>query len=104
MRNGSLFSAVSIEKRIPPNHPLRRILPLANQPLHPLNGCFEMLYAREGKPSVPPEKLMLASLLQAFEGLRSERLLMGQRHNNLLIRWFLGLSPDDPIWNLTTYR
>lgn len=61
------------------------------------------LYASEGRPSVPPEQLLLASLLQAFYGIRSERLLLDQLHYNLLFRWFVGLSPDDPIWHPTTF-
>ncbi len=72
-RSGSLFSYVSIEERIPPNHPHRRIRPLAVYALHQLKGVFGDLYAREGRPSVPPEQLLLASLLQAFYGLRSAR-------------------------------
>ena len=102
-RSIALFSYVSIEERIPANHPLRRIRPLADQALHQLNGVFEVLYAREGRPSIPPEQLLLASLLQAFYGLRSERMLLEQLHYNLLFRWFVGLSPDDPIWHPTTF-
>jgi transposase len=102
-RNGSLFSYVSIEERIPPTHPLRRIRSLADQALTELHGIFEVLYAREGRPSVPPEQLLLASLLQAFYGIRSERQLLEQLHYNLLFRWFVGLSPDDPIWHPTTF-
>ena len=102
-RSGALFSYVSIEERIPPTHPLRRIRRLADQALAELQSTFEVLYAREGRPSVPPEQLLLASLLQAFYGLRSERLLLEQLHYNLLFRWFVGLSPDDPIWHPTTF-
>jgi transposase len=102
-RSSALFSYVSIDERIPANHPLRRIRLLAVQALHQLNGVFEVLYAREGRPSIPPEKLLLASLLQDIYGLRSERLLLEQLHDNLLFCWFVGLSPDDPIWHPTTY-
>jgi len=102
-RSGALFSYVSIEERIPPTHPVRRIRRLADQALAELHGTFEVLYAREGRPSVPPEQLLLASLLQAFYGLRSERLLLEQLHYNLLFRWFVGLRPDDPIWHPTTF-
>ncbi len=98
-RSGSLFSYVSIEERIPASHPLRRIRKLADQALDRLNPTFCELYAAEGRPSVPPEQLLLASLLQAFYGIRSERLLLEQLHYNLLFRWFVGLSPDDPIWH-----
>ena len=98
-RTGSLFSYVSIEDRIPASHPLRRIRKLADQALDRLNPTFCELYASEGRPSFPPEQLLLASLLQAFYGIRSERLLLEQLHYNLLFRWFVGLSPDDPIWH-----
>jgi len=67
-----------------------------------LNPTFCQLYALEGRPSVPPEQLLLASLLQVFYGIRSERLLLEQLHYNLLFRWFMGLSPDDVIWHPTT--
>jgi transposase len=102
-RSGSLFSYVSIEERIPASHPLRRIRKLADQALDRLNPTFCELYAPEGRPSVPPEQLLLASLLQAFYGIRSERLLLEQLNYNLLFRWFVGLSPDDPIWHPTTF-
>jgi transposase len=75
-RTGSLFSYVSIEERIPARHPLRRIRKLADQALDRLNPTFCQLYAFKGRPSVTPEQLMLASLLQAFYGIRSERLLL----------------------------
>jgi len=102
-RSGTLFSYVSIEERIPVSHPLRRIRKLADQALDRLNPTFCELYAAEGRPSVPPEQLLLASLLQAFYGIRSERLLLEQLNYNLLFRWFVGLSPDEPIWHPTTF-
>jgi transposase len=102
-RTGSLFSYVSIEERIPASHPLRRIRKLVDQALDRLNPTFCALYASEGRPSVPPEQLLRASLLQAFYGIRSERLLLEQLDYNLLFRWFVGLSPDDPIWHPTTF-
>jgi transposase len=102
-RPGSLFSYVSIEDRIPASHPLRRIRRLADQALDRLDPTFCQLYPSEGRPSVPPEQLLLAALLQAFYGIRSERLLLEQLDDNLLFRWFVGLSPDDPIWHRTTY-
>jgi hypothetical protein len=95
-RTDSLFSYVSIEERIPANHPLRRIPKLADQALDRLNPTFYKLYASEGRASVPPEQLLLASLQQAFYGIRSERPLLEQLHYNLLFRWFVGLSPNDP--------
>ena len=77
---GCLFSYVSIEERIPASHPLRRIRRLAEKSLDRLNPTFCELYAAEGRPSVPPEQLLLASLLQAFYGIRSERLLLEHLH------------------------
>lgn len=85
-RSGSLFFFVSIEDQIPSSHPLRCIRKLADQALDPLNPNFCQLYASEGRPSVPPEHLLLASLLQAFYGIRSERLLVEQLVYNLLFR------------------
>jgi transposase len=102
-RSGSLFSYVSIEERIPASHPLRRIRKLADQAFDRLNPTFCALYPPEGRPSVPPEQLLLASLLQAFYRIRSERLLLEQLQYNLLFRWFVGLGPDDLIWHPTTY-
>jgi transposase len=102
-RTCSLFSHMSIEERIPASHPLRRIRKLADQALDRLNPTFFSLYAAEGRPSVPPEQLLLASLLQAFYRIRSERLMLEQLQYNLLYRWFVGLSPDDPIWHPTTF-
>ncbi len=92
-RSGSLFSYVSIEERIPASQPLRRIRKLADQALDRLNPTFCALYAAEGRPSVPPEQLILASLLQAFYGIRSERQLLEQLNYNLLFRWFVAWVP-----------
>jgi transposase len=89
--------------RITSSHPLRQIRKLAAQGLDRLNPTFCRVYALEGRPSVPPEQLLLASLLQAFYGIRSERLLVEQLDYNLLFRWFVGLSPDDAIWHPTTF-
>lgn len=98
-RTGSLFSSISIKDRIPASHPLRRIRKLADQAFDRLNPSFCQLYASEGRPSVQPEQLMLASLLQAFYGIRLERLLLEQLNYSLMFRWSVGLSPDDPIWH-----
>jgi hypothetical protein len=94
---------LSIEERIPARQPRRPIRKLADQALDRLNPTFGKLYAAEGRPSVPPDQLPLASLLQAFYGIRSERLLLEQLHDNVLFRWFVGLSPDDPIWHPTPF-
>ena len=103
-RSGYLLFYVLIEERVPASHPLRRVRDLADQALDRLNPTFCELYASEGRPSVPPEQLLLASLLlQPFYRIRSERVLLEQLHYNLLFRWFVGLSPDDAIWHPTTY-
>ncbi|MEX0752698.1 MAG: IS5 family transposase [Xanthobacteraceae bacterium] len=100
---GRLFSYVSPEARVPLNHPLRRVRELVRDVLRDLNGGLARLYAREGRPSIPPEQLLSALLLQVFYGIRSERQLMEQLDYNLLYRWFVGLSPDDPVWDPTTF-
>jgi transposase len=100
---GGLFSYVSPEKRVPAHHPLRRIRALVRDVLKELSGSLGKLYSREGRPSIPPEQLLSALLLQAFYGIRSERQLMEQLDYNLLYRWFVGLSPDDPVWVPTVF-
>jgi transposase len=76
---------------------------LADQALDRLKPSFCRLYSEGGRPSIPPERLLLALLLQAIYGIRSERVLMEQLDYNLLFRWFVGLNPDAPIWHLTTF-
>ena len=98
-----LFSYVSPESRVPAEHPLRKIRGLVRDVLKELGRSFARLYAREGRPSVPPEQLLSALLIQALYGIRSERQLMEQLNYNLLYRWFVGLSPDDPVWDPTTF-
>lgn len=100
---GGLFSYVSPDTRVPANHPLRKIRELVRDVLGELSRSFGKLYASEGRPSIPPEQLLSALLLQVFYGIRSERQLMEQLDYNLLYRWFVGLSPDDPVWNPTTF-
>ena len=100
---GGLFSYISPEARVPANHPLRNIRELVRDVLNELNRSLGRLYASEGRPSIPPEQLLSALLLQVFYGIRSERQLMEQLDYNLLYRWFVGLSPDDPVWDPTTF-
>jgi transposase len=100
---GKLFSYVSPESRVPKGHPLRRIRQLVRVVLTELSPSFGRLYAREGRPSIPPEQLLSALLLQVFYGIRSERQLMEQLDYNLLYRWFVGLAPDDLVWDPTTF-
>ena len=94
---------VQPDKRIPANHPLRNIRDLVREVLKELNHTFGRLYAHEGRPSIPPEQLLSALLLQVLYSVRSERQLMEQLDYNLLFRWFVGLSPDDPIWDPTVF-
>jgi transposase len=100
---GALFSYLSPESRVPANPPLRAVRRLLRDVFKELSQSFSRLYASEGRPSVPPEQLLSALLLQVFYGLRSERQLIEQLHYNLLFRWFVGLSPDDPVWDATTF-
>ena len=95
-RNDTLFSYVRPDSRIPPNHPLRPIRRITDIALKSLSDRFDAMYSEIGRPSIPPEKLLRALLLQAFYSIRSERQLMEQMDYNLLFRWFVGLSVDDP--------
>ena len=100
---GRMFSYISPEARVPANHPLRKIRELVRDVLKELSRSFSRLYAREGRPSVPPEYLLSALLLQALYSIRSERQLIEQLDYNLLYRWFVGLSPDDAVWDATSF-
>src|SRR6201982_1080703 len=102
-RSEGIFSYVRLEQRIPADHPLRAIRDLVDASLRELSRDFGKLYAREGRPGIPPERLLRALLLQAFFTVRSERQLMEQLNYNLLFRWFVGLSIDDPVWDPTTF-
>jgi transposase len=102
-RTGSLFSFVDLEDRVPQHHPLRKIRQIVNDALASLDADFARLYSVEGRPSIAPEKLLRASLLQAFFSVRSERQLMEQLDYNLLFRWFVGLGVDDPVWDATVF-
>ena len=101
--SGVLFSYVSAEARVPASHPLRLIRAVVDEASKALSPEFEALYARVGRPSVPPGKLIRALLLQAFFSIRSGRQLMQQLDCNLLFRWFAGLSMDAPVWDATTF-
>lgn len=98
-----LFSYVRLEERIPADHPLRSIRALVDEALGWLNGRFEGLYSSMGRPSIPPEMLLRATLLQAFFSVRSERMLMEQINYNLLFRWFVGLPMDAEVWHPTVF-
>jgi transposase len=102
-RTESLFSYVSCEARVPADHPLRLIRVVVDEALEVLSAEVERLYARIGRPSIPPEKLLRALLLQAFYSVRSERQLMEQLDYDLLFRWFVGLAMDAPVWDASTF-
>ena len=102
-RSGELFSYVDLEDRVPATHPLRLIRSIINDVLNKLDGEFAALYARGGRSSIAPERLLRASLLQAFYSIRSERQLMEQLDYNLLYRWFVGLGIDDAVWDHSTF-
>jgi transposase len=102
-RSDGLFSYVSCEARVPVDHPLRPMRAIVDEALEVLSGEFDELYAPGGRPSIPPEKLLRALLLQAFYSIRSERQLMEQLDYNLLFRWFVGLSMDAAIWDATVF-
>ena len=102
-RSGSLFSYVDLEARVRGDHPLRTIREIANAALSDLSKAFTALYTDFGRPSIAPEKLLRAMLLQAFYGIRSERQLMERLEFDLLFRWFVGLGVDDAVWDHSTF-
>ena len=102
-RTGELFSYVDLEARIRSDHPLRVIRAIVNEALAALEPDFAALYAPNGRPSIPPEKLLRAMLLQAFYSIRSERQLMERLQFDLLFRWFVGIGIDDPTWDHSVF-
>lgn len=102
-QQGAMFSYRSLEDRIPKDHPLRLMRAMVDEALDEMGPHFEGLYARTGRPSIPPERLLRALLLQILFSVRSERLLMEELEYNLLYRWFVGLGMDDPVWVATTF-
>ena len=98
-----LFSYVSAESRVPADHPLRGVRLLVDGLLQQMSPDFDRLYARVGRPSIPPERLLRAQLLQLFYTIRSERPLREQLDYNILFRWFVGLELDEPIWAVTVF-
>ena len=102
-RSGSLLSYVDLEARVGENDPLRAIRMIVNEALAALAGDFSGLYSRLGRPSIPPEKLLRAMLLQAFYSIRSERQLMDRLEFDLLFRWFVGIGVDDAAWDDSTF-
>lgn len=94
-----VFSYVSLEERVPQDHPLRPIRKSVEEIFRAMSKEFDGLYAQTGRPSIPPERLLRALLLQIFYSIRSERMLMEQLSYNLLFRWFVGMEMDEPVWN-----
>src|SRR5436305_12732988 len=98
-----VFSYISPEQRVPQEHPLRPLRAMADAALRELQPRFSKLYAKTGRPSIAPEKLLRALLLQVLYSVRSERMLMEQLNYNLLFRWFVGLNMDDVVWDATVF-
>ena len=98
-----MFSYVSVESRIPADHPIRKLRVLVDAVLKEMDADFAALYAKTGRPSIPPERLLRASLLQVIYTVRSERQLMERMDYDLLFRWFVGLNIDDAVWDHSTF-
>jgi len=99
----AMFSYLAPEHRVPADHPLRPIRRICNRILQQMSPRFEAMYSAMGRPSIAPEKLLRALLLQVLDTVRSERMLMEQLNYNLLFRWFVGLSMDEEVWHATVY-
>jgi transposase len=102
-QQSGMFSYISAERRVPKDHPLRAIRAMVDVALRNMGPQFEAMYAKVGRPSIAPEKLLRALLLQILYTVRSERMLMEQLDYNLLFRWFVGLTMDDPVWDVTVF-
>jgi len=102
-QQSSMFSYLSPEQRVRNDHPLRAIRAMADQALANLSGRFDAMYATTGRPSIPPEKLLRAQLIQMLYSVRSERLLMEEIDYSLLYRWFVGMNMDEPVWDVTVF-
>ncbi|HWR16175.1 MAG TPA: IS5 family transposase [Terriglobales bacterium] len=103
LQQHELFSYGSLEERVPANHPLRPIRTMVDEALKALDGRFDEIYGEDGRKSIPPERLLRALLLQMLYTIRSERMLMEQLEYNLLFRWFVGLSVNEPVWHPTVF-
>src|ERR1700729_2231592 len=102
-QQAAMFSYLSPEQRVPAGHPLRRVREITDRLLVELSDLFDQMYSTMGRPSIAPEKLLRALLLQVLYTIRSERMLMEQLDYNLLFRWFVGLNLDDAVWDVTVY-
>src|SRR5664279_97112 len=99
----ALYSYISPEQRVPADHPLRPIREMVNVVLRKISREFDKIYSLGGRPSIPPERLLRALLLQVLYTVRSERMMMEQLDYNVLYRWFVGLNMDDAIWDVTVF-
>src|SRR5881409_78033 len=102
-QQSAMFSYLSPEQRVPADHPLRAVRQMADTILAQLSLVFSKMYSTIGRPSIAPEKLLRALLLQVLYTIRSERMLMEQLEYNLLFRWFVGLNMDEPVWDVTVF-
>jgi transposase len=102
-QQAAMFSYVTMEQRISPDHPIRRIRSLADRALARMDAEFDQLYSEMGRPSIAPERLLRTQLLMVLYSIRSENQLMEQLNYNLLYRWFVGLEMDDPVWDQTVF-
>jgi transposase len=102
-QQSGMFSYISAERRVPEDHPLRAIRTMVDVALRNMGAQFDAMYGQVGRPSIAPEKLLRALLLQVLYTVRSERMLMEQLNYNLLFRWFVGMNLDDPVWDVTVF-
>ena len=102
-QQADMYSYISPESRVRSDHPLRRIRTMVDEALNNLSARFDSMYAKIGRPSVPPEKLLRAQLVQMLYSIRSERLLMEEIDYSMLFRWFVGMNLDEPVWDATVF-
>src|SRR3954453_14389376 len=102
-QQSDMFSYLSPEQRVRPDHPLRAIRAMSDLALGGMSSRFEAMYSQTGRPSIPPEKLLRAQLLQMLYSIRSERLLMEEIDYSVLFRWFVGMNLDEPVWDVTVF-
>ena len=102
-QQADMYSYLSAEARVRADHPLRAIRGMADQALASMSERFDGMYARTGRPSIPPEKLLRAQLIQMLYSVRSERLLMEEIDYSILFRWFVGLNLDEAVWDATVF-
>ena len=102
-QQADMYSYLSPEARVRADHPLRAIRAMADQALANMSSRFDATYAKTGRPSIPPEKLLRAQLIQMLYSVRSERLLMEEIDYSMLFRWFIGMNMDEPVWDVTVF-